>query len=74
MKNCNIIFTRRQQWRRLNHRMNSKKINKDQILDSSFKYVSKDEYYEKTIFGYCRYVKRVTFSSEVEIRYFNNLT
>jgi len=75
MKNCNIIFTRRQQWRRLlRHRINSKKINKDHILHSPLNFISTDEYNEKTIFGYCRHIKKVTFSSEVEIHYFNNLT
>ena len=77
MKNYNPIFTRKQQWRLLRHRINSKKINKDYILDSPLKIISRDEYlYKKKniIIGNCRYVKRVTFSSEVEIHYFNNLT
>lgn len=77
MKNYNPIFTRKQQWRLLRHRINSKKINKDYILDSPLKIISRDEYlYENKniIIGNCRYVKRVTFSSEVEIHYFNNLT
>ena len=74
MKYNDIILTRRQQWRMLNLKRNSKILNNHYILNSPFKFISKDEYNEKKIFGYCRYIKRVTFSSEVEIHYFNNLT
>jgi hypothetical protein len=70
----NIPFlTRRQQWRMLKRRRNSKKLNTNYIFKSPLNFISVDEYNEEKIIGYCRYIeKKVTFYPYVEVYYFNN--
>ena len=73
MKYCNTILTRRQEWRMLRPRRNSKKLNTNYIFKSPLKFISLDEYNEENIFGYCDYIgKSVTFYPYVEVYYFNN--